>query len=137
MLKTGVTEHAKYKETKNLGELFKEAIKGQSTNRQKNPIRNPDKSYKRGYRESGIRRVNKVKSSTYKQGYYFRYTHKRGKGQKTIQSKSVKALYDKMQDKGYEFIIDDIKRARSFLDQNCNSEDYKFFMNNVLHQGIN
>lgn len=119
-------------ETINLGVLFRQAKKGQLTERQKNPKRNSKKTYKKSFKTSGIRSVAKVNTSTYEQGFYFKFTHKDGDKYKTVQAKTLKKLYDKIQEKGYNFIIYDIKKARNFFDKNCNDEDYNFFLYNVL-----
>ena len=128
MLRTGVSEHAEYTETRNLGELFREKLKGQTTHRQKNPNRLKG-NYKKGFKISGIRKVAKVTSANYKQGFYYKFTYideDTGK-QKTMQSTSVRSLHTKMNEQGFDFVIDDIKRARSFLDNECNKEDFVYF----------
>ena len=46
----------------------------------------------------------------------------------------MKQLYDRMKEKNFHFIVYDVKKARNFLDKNCNDEDYRFFLYNVLQK---
>lgn len=121
-------------ETVNLGVLFRKARKGQLTEKQKNPQRSSKNKYKRKIKVSGIRSVAKVKSISYEQGYYFKYTYKDGERTRSIQAKTMKQLYDRMKEKNFHFIVYDVKKARNFLDKNCNDEDYRFFLYNVLQK---
>ena len=116
-------------ETVNLGVLFKQALKRHSTKKQKHHARihtiNPPNV-------SGIRRVSKIGSSDYKQGFFFKYRYRDEKKEKSMQAKTLKDLYDKMQKINHDFVVKDVKKARNFLDENCNDEDYNFFLHNVL-----
>ena len=115
-------------ETVNLGVLFEKARKGQLTEKQKNPQRNHNKGYKKGFKVSGIRRVGKVKSETYEQGFYFKYSYKEGDKRKTVQARTLRELYKRMIKRNQHFIVEDLKKARDFIYKNCNDEDYKFFL---------
>lgn len=129
-LKSGV-EHKEYKETKNLGELFREAIKGQPVKRTE--IKKKTKAEK-GYggnrtRKSGIFGVSQGKKNSYNGSRVFRYSYIKENGKSTsMQRKSLILLYEAMKEKGFEFRIMDETKARSFIRKHCDTEDRNFLM---------
>lgn len=108
---------------KNLGELFREAIKNQPIQ----PIKN--RRNLSVYKKSGIFGVSKVKNTNYKQGfmYSFKFIDKETGKQKRRYSKDLKTLYIKITEQGHQFNVWDRKQARSFFQTNCNVDDYNFF----------
>lgn len=110
-------------EVRNLGELFREAIKDQLIQ----PVKN--RKNLSVYRKSGIFGLSKVKNCNYKQGYMFSFRfldENTGKSKRTY-SQDLKTLYIKIVKKGHKFNVWDKKQARSFLQSNCNADDYDFF----------
>lgn len=87
-LSSGITEHKKHQETKNLGELFREAMKGQSTHKQKNRQSNR----RQKSTDTGIRHVHIVKCSDCKQGFTWRYSRMENNHKVTIQATDLKVL---------------------------------------------
>jgi len=87
-LSSGITEHKKDQETRNLGELFREAMKGQSTYKQKN--RQP--SRRQRSTDTGIRHVHIVKCSDCKQGFTWRYSKMENNYKVTLQATDLKVL---------------------------------------------
>ena len=110
-------------EVKNLGELFREAIKNQPVK----PIKN--RRNLSVHRKSGIYGLTKVRNSNYKQKFVFsfRFFDKESSKYKRTYSQDLKTLYTKIVKQGYCFDVWDKKQARSFLQSNCNADDYKFF----------
>ena len=120
----------------NLGELFNQKIKQQSIKPTK-PKKIQIENGKKKYGQSGIIGVSKVDSPNYSQGYFFvlKYRNEKNRYQ-FIQKKSLKELYEYAQSKGLDFIVDDKKKARSFIDKNSETDDeYKFlFYNIIMHE---
>lgn len=131
-LSSGV-EHSKG-ETKNLGELFKEAQKKYGRSRRK---RTPKK--KNEYKKpstSGIYRVSKNKGLSYKQRFFFKFVYDKDDGKKSsIQRKTLKELYQAVLDLGYDFKVIDESDAIAFLNQNCNRNDFNFFCDKLCLTG--
>lgn len=124
-LSTGVSEHAE-EQTENLGVLFERAKKKYGRKKKHNKHKT--------FRASGIVGVYKTKGWNTKNPICFRFAYREEDGtRKGIQRGTLKELYQAMQEKGYDFIISDIKKARAFLDENCDKDtDFKFFINNCL-----
>ena len=117
------------KKTINLGELFRQKLKGQPVTMSKKRARKQKAKRKVKERLSGIEGITKVRNGDYKNGYFFRYHYfDDNNKKKSMQSITLKKLYDKMQDKGIDFTIQDKKRARMFVYDNCKKEDYDFFL---------
>lgn len=72
--------------------------------------------------------IVKSPKSEYKQGYCFYYTY-RDENNKTkrIARKTMKDLYQVIKELGHEIQVEDIKKARNFLDKYCGDDDFKFF----------
>ena len=129
-LKSGV-EHKEYEETKNLGELFREALKGQPVKKTKIKKRvKAEKGYGRNkFRKSGIFGVSEGKKSSYGGARAFRYSYIRENGKSSsMQRKTLVLLYQAMQEKGFEFRVMDKTKARSFINKHCNTKDRNFLM---------
>lgn len=125
-------------ETKNLGELFREAKKGQpvDTSHRKNVKQTKEKkkyNYARGFRKSGIFGVSKVKGWSTNVLHCYKYSYTKEDGRKTsLQRKKLIDLYEAVREKGHDFYVTDMKKARNFVDNNCESnEEYNYIMNNV------
>ena len=74
-----------------------------------------------------------MKNRWYTQGYAYRYTFLKENGKvSTLQRKSMIKLHDAMMKDGHQFLIADIKKARNFIDKECNDEDYKFFFDKYI-----
>ena len=122
--------------TVNLGVLFQQKIKEQ-------PIRAvktrqiKSKKVKRNNRESGILGVSKVHSNNYAQGYSFVLKYINDENQsRIIQKGTLKELYVYAQSKGLDFVVNDKKKARMFIDKNTKTnDDYKFlFYSIIMHE---
>ena len=132
-LKAGVSESKQYERTENLGDLFKKAFEGQ-------PVKPSPRAVKNGVRRNGVDKrgtgilgLSRVRSSGYKQGYFFKFTFKDENGKKrTMQSKDLLTLYNKILDTGNNFIVIDIKKARSFLNKYCNTHDFKILFAAII-----
>lgn len=117
-------------ETKNLGELFKEA-------KEKYKIQRQNKVYKKDaygniIRESGILGVAKIKNLKYKQKFCFKFTFSDEEGKTHIRHrKTVYELYQIAKELGYDFKIVDSEAALIFLNENCNAKDLAFFRNEL------
>lgn len=87
-LSSGITEHKQHQETRNLGELFREAMKGQSTHKQRHRTvsRRPTSI------DTGIRYVHIVQCSDCKQGFTWRYSKMENNHKSTVQSTDLKTL---------------------------------------------
>lgn len=119
----------------NLGELFNQKIKQQPINSVKTRKIHQGNG-KNKYGQSGIIGVAKVDSPNYSQGYFFVLKYRNDENRyQFIQKKSLKELYEYAQSKGLDFIVDDKKKARSFIDKNSKSDDeYKFLFYNIILQ---
>ena len=126
-LKTGVKESQEYERTENLGDLFKKAFKGQSVKPSPHAVKNGVRRNGVDKRGTGILGLSRVKTSAYRQGYFFKFAYRGDDGKRhTMQSKNLLTLYHKVLDTGNDFIVSDIKKARSFLNKYCDDDsDYK------------
>ena len=59
--------------------------------------------------------------------YFFKFAYRGDDGKRhTMQSKNLLTLYHKVLDTGNDFIVSDIKKARTFLNKYCDDDsDYK------------
>ena len=122
-LSSGV-EHSKG-ETRNLGELFKEA---QKRNRRASPTKIKKKSKYEKPKSSGIYRVSRNRGLTYKQKFFFKFIYDKENGKKgSIQRRTLKELYSAVLNLGYDFKIINKEDAIAFLNRNCNKADFEFF----------
>ena len=66
--------------------------------------------------KTGIMRLYKMKSKQYEQGFVWRYRYYDGKIRKSLSSKNLFKLMEKILDKGLEWIILDEKIANETID---------------------
>lgn len=121
---SGISENNNHTETRNLKELFEEAKRKYSF---------PNKTPYREKEESGIQSLYK-KTEHSKRGYSFCFYYRKDGRQKTMQSVNLLTLYNRMIEQGHDFVVVDKKKARNFIDKNCNEHDYKILFNII--QGV-
>jgi hypothetical protein len=115
-------------ETRNLGELFRERMKGQWYTRPANA------KGKARREESGISGIRKMYRKDYAQGYCFEYIYiKKGKRTKYLYRKNLIDLYELIVNQLHdEIIVSDKKKARKFIEKYTNSdEEYKILFNKI------
>lgn len=116
-LKSGI-EHGE-NEVRNLGELFKEALKNNKRAKAKKRV-----PIKRSI--TGIHHVSKHRGEMYTQKFFFKFTYKKDGKVRTTQRKTLVDLYHRVKELGYDFEVIDRRQAIGFLNNNCNKEDYQF-----------
>ena len=94
-------------ETRNLGELFKEAIKKYPTERQKNPKRT-----KRRFSPTGIANVNIINCPGCTQGFMYQYTDLTSKNKITFRSVDILKIKAKAKSLNLEWNIENEFLAR-------------------------
>lgn len=118
-------------ETINLGELFRQKLKGQKV--VPSPKAKKRKESTR-YGESGIRMVAKRQHNGYPKGYCFRLQYKDENGRtKHLYRKTLMKLYEDAREINQKFIVGDVKKARDFIDENTkNNEDCNYLLNEII-----
>lgn len=119
-----IQEVVKITGTVKLGTLFRQKLKEYPTDKQQNRESSTSK-------QSGISKVNKFKDSRYKQGYCFRYGYSDNGKYRYVQAITLKKLYLAMQERGLDFKVVNLKKARKFIDENCNDEDFAFLLQKI------
>lgn len=136
-------------ETRNLGDLFREKLKGQSIDyshrdtmafkekidarKKKGNNQTTRKQIQKVQGDSGIKNIAKIRSFDYKQGFYFKFTFSKASKKQSVQSKTLLQLYNKVIDLGYDFIIADKKKARLFIKNNCNDKDCQILLDKLFN----
>ena len=119
------------KKTKNLGELFNEAKKNQPFKKTRRRSKNARRILY-DYRKSGVSGLYKMCDTGYTQKFCFRYVFfKKNNKQSSIQRKTLRELYDAIIEKQLPLDIIDSKTFRTFIDANCNDDDYKYLIGKI------
>ncbi|MBO5476383.1 MAG: hypothetical protein J6A15_01350 [Clostridia bacterium] len=119
------------KKTKNLGELFNEAKKNQPFKKTRRRSKNARKILY-DYRKSGVSGLYKMRDTGYTQKFCFRYVFfKENNKQSSVQRKTLRELYDAIIEKQLPLDIIDGKTFCTFIDANCNDDDYKYLIGKI------
>lgn len=124
-------------QTRNLGELFREAKKGQSIDKAHREVKDKRrKQTKSSNGASGIYKVLRAKGWSNKVKYCYRYQYLDENGNtKHMQRKSLFDLYKSAKNIGHTFIVVDKQKARKFIYDNCNDEEYRILFNELCLTG--
>ena len=116
-------------ETRNLGELFREKLRDQWYTK---PVKKRNIAHRE---ESGILGISKKYTHDYAQGYCFEYVYiSENQKRKYLYRKNLIDLYELIVNQLHnELIINDKKKARSFIKKYANNtEEYKTLFNKIL-----